>query len=155
MTAGMFKGLAHAGKYLLPLLCLVGAVLSAWRRRTRRELLDRLAAAPAAQAIDSMSWHEFEMLVGESFRCRGYRVEETGGGGPDGGVDLLLARVPRDRSCSASAGKPRWSGSKWYVSYMVRRQAARGEHAGREFWGCVTYPKCRGTREVAGAGTSG
>lgn len=29
---------------------------------------------------------------------------------------------------------------------MVRRKAKRGTHAGREFWGCRSYPGCRGTR---------
>lgn len=28
---------------------------------------------------------------------------------------------------------------------MVRRTAKRGASAGNEFWGCSTYPKCRGT----------
>src|SRR5258708_15004030 len=39
-----------------------------------------------------MSWREFETLVGEGFRRRGYSVKETGGGGPDGGVDLVLSK---------------------------------------------------------------
>ncbi len=29
---------------------------------------------------------------------------------------------------------------------MVTRTAKRGGSAGREFWGCPDYPKCRGTR---------
>ena len=28
---------------------------------------------------------------------------------------------------------------------MVSREAKRGADAGSYFWGCVTYPKCRGT----------
>jgi restriction system protein len=39
-----------------------------------------------------MSWREFEMLVGEGFRLKGYQVAETGGGGADGGVDLVLTK---------------------------------------------------------------
>lgn len=31
---------------------------------------------------------------------------------------------------------------------MVRRKAKSGKNAGREFWGCTGYPKCRGVREV-------
>jgi len=31
---------------------------------------------------------------------------------------------------------------------MVMREARRGAHAGEKFWGCVDYPKCRGTRRV-------
>jgi restriction system protein len=29
---------------------------------------------------------------------------------------------------------------------MVLRQARRGPNAGEQFWGCPTYPVCRGTR---------
>ena len=32
------------------------------------------------------------MLVGEAFRLNGYSVVETGGGGADGGVDLVLSK---------------------------------------------------------------
>lgn len=39
-----------------------------------------------------MSWRDFERLVGEAFRRRGYTVEETGLGGADGGIDLILRR---------------------------------------------------------------
>ena len=31
---------------------------------------------------------------------------------------------------------------------MVLREARRGPHAGEKFWGCVNYPKCRGTRRL-------
>ena len=31
---------------------------------------------------------------------------------------------------------------------MKRRQATKGARAGQDFWGCVTYPHCRGTRAV-------
>lgn len=39
-----------------------------------------------------MSWQQFETLVGEGFRRRGYSVKETGGGGPYGSVDLVLSK---------------------------------------------------------------
>ena len=41
-------------------------------------------------SILSLSWREFEQLVGEAYRRQGYDVEETGGGGADGGMDLIL-----------------------------------------------------------------
>jgi restriction system protein len=31
---------------------------------------------------------------------------------------------------------------------MVMREARRGAYAGQKFWGCVSYPKCRGTRQL-------
>ena len=43
-------------------------------------------------SIRSIAWREFEELVGEAYRRKGYRVTETGGGGADGGVDLILRK---------------------------------------------------------------
>ena len=51
-----------------------------------------VAQSKATGALDGMSWRKFEMLVGEGFRLQGYQVTESGGGGPDGGVDLTLAK---------------------------------------------------------------
>ena len=48
--------------------------------------------AKSTNALDGMSWREFEMLVGEAFRLNGFSVVETGGGGADGGVDLVLSK---------------------------------------------------------------
>jgi restriction system protein len=31
---------------------------------------------------------------------------------------------------------------------MVMREARRGAYVGEKFWGCVNYPKCRGTRPL-------
>jgi restriction system protein len=43
-------------------------------------------------AVASLSWRDFERLVGEAFRHRGFTVTGFGGGVPDGGVDLGLAK---------------------------------------------------------------
>lgn len=37
-----------------------------------------------------MTWTEFELLVGEAYRRRGYAVAEMGGPQADGGIDLIL-----------------------------------------------------------------
>jgi restriction system protein len=86
----MWHALALFGQYLLPALFLIGAVTSAWRRRERKTLVTNAARSDGADAIDGMTWQQFELLVAEGFRLQGYRVVETGGGGPDGGVDLVL-----------------------------------------------------------------
>ena len=85
-------GLANAGQYIVPLLCLAAAALSAWRRKQRQALVSDVMQARNSDVLDGMSWREFEMLVGEAYRLQGYRVTEIGGGGPDGGVDLVLAK---------------------------------------------------------------
>lgn len=32
---------------------------------------------------------------------------------------------------------------------MVRRTARKGQNAGSQFWGCSTYPGCKGTRQAS------
>ena len=88
----MGTALANIGQYLVPVLCLAGAGLSSWRRRHRQTLVANVVQAKSADALDGMSWQEFEMLVGEAFRLQGFSVAEIGGGGADGGVDLVLTR---------------------------------------------------------------
>jgi restriction system protein len=92
VTQTLWKTLATFGQYLLPLICLAGASISAWRRRDRRKLIADVGQSNAADTLDGMNWREFEMLVGEAFRLQGYGVLETGGGGADGGVDLVLSK---------------------------------------------------------------
>src|ERR1035437_3325997 len=84
--------MASIGQYLLPLIFLAGAGVSFWRRRKRLALVADVAQAKSADVLDGMTWREFEMLVGEAFRLQGYTVVETGGGGADGGIDLVLTR---------------------------------------------------------------
>jgi len=88
MLSVLAHGLALAGQYLLPLFFGLGALLSAFTRGKAARL--HAAAASRADAVDSMSWQEFEILVGEYFRRQGFGVTDNGGGGPDGGVDVVL-----------------------------------------------------------------
>ncbi|HEY0817802.1 MAG TPA: restriction endonuclease [Rhizobacter sp.] len=85
-TQAIWKTFAFYGQYLLPVLCLFGAVASALKRRSRKQLLERTTANPAADALNGMSWRQFEQLVGEAFRRQGFNVIETGQAGPDGGL---------------------------------------------------------------------
>lgn len=238
MQKAVIHGLATIGQYLVPMMCLIAAVISAWRRKQRRELIAGVSRAESAEVLDGMSWKEFEILVGESYRQQGYQVAEMGGAGPDGGVDLaltkgnekffvqckqwkaykvgvttvrelygvmvakgatggfvvtsgrfttdavefsqgrnielvdgprLFAMIQRARqrqtgtaplrtispdsqaqalrpettvtnSETAPSGCPRCGAS------MQLRTARQGANAGSNFWGCSTYPKCRGTR---------
>lgn len=91
MSQTVWKAAANIGQYALPLICLAGAAVSAWRRRHRQNLVANVVQSAAAGALNDMSWREFEMLVGEGFRLQGYQVVETGGSA-DGGVDLVLTK---------------------------------------------------------------
>ena len=92
MTQTIWRSLASVGQYVVPLLCLAGAGMSAWRRRERQTLVTNVSESKGADALDGMSWQQFEQLVGEAFRLQGYAVTEIGGGGADGGVDLVLRK---------------------------------------------------------------
>lgn len=88
----MIQSVAVFAQYLVPLLFLAGAAVSALGRRKRLGLVATAAAGTDGAALRAMSWRDFELLVGEAFRQRGYTVSETGGGGADGGFDLRLTR---------------------------------------------------------------
>ena len=243
VSATLWKSLASIGQYVLPIICLAAALVSALGRRKRQTLVTSATSSPAANALDGMTWREFEMLVGEAFRLQGYQVVETGGGGADGGVDLVLRKdretflvqckqwraykvgvtivrelfgvmaaqgaaggfvvtsgrftreatefasgrnlrliegpalmglIRQARASRASAapnvtppaqtGAPRPTLPEPTAapmktahdspscpkcgSSMARRTAKRGASAGSAFWGCQTYPTCRGVRSI-------
>jgi restriction system protein len=76
-------------QFAIPFCLLVGVTVSVIKRRRARKVYATARANPNS-AISGMSWREFERLVGEAFRQQGFSVLELGGGGPDGGVDLVL-----------------------------------------------------------------
>ena len=91
-SRGLFRALANIGQYIVPLIFVVGAVVSLLDRRKRQGLVLRVAESDSPAALGDMTWREFEALVEEAFRLRGYSVRRLGGDGPDGGVDLVLDR---------------------------------------------------------------
>jgi len=225
--AGMvLHAAATVGQYGLPILFIAGAVMSAVRRHRAKALLGEARSKAPLAAIDGMSWAEFETLVGEVFREMGYRVVETGGGGADGGVDLVLTKgnekllvqckqwrafkvgvtvvrelygvmsargavggfvvtsgtftddakafadgrnvqlidgrrvetwIKRRREPTLAPAPQVAPGSPTAAAVptcpscgaaMVKREARRGSNAGNMFWGCTTYPACRGTQPI-------
>lgn len=88
----IFKAIASPAQYILPLAFLIGAAWSVYKSRHRKALHELAATTPDRSVLNNMSWQEFEALVGEAFRHKGYVVTETGGGGADGGVDLILRK---------------------------------------------------------------
>lgn len=226
--AGIVKGIATGAQYGFPAILLICAGVSALRLHQRKSLLTRVAGGDAADVLSRMSWQEFEVTVGEAFRLDGFQVEERGGGGADGGVDLVLRRerekflvqckqwkaqqvgvsIVRElygvmaavgaaggfvvtsggftkearvfaegrnivlidgpilfdmiryakpaatSNSGASASSASFDTTQPIPplcpacgSAMVRRTAKRGLNAGSVFWGCSTYPACKGTRK--------
>jgi len=88
----LFHTLAAGGQYLLPLAFLVGGGMSAYGRYQRRALHAQVAASPDKGALSTMSWKQFEGVVTEAFRRKGYSVTTSGSGGTEGGADLTMKR---------------------------------------------------------------
>lgn len=86
------RSLAQIFQYVLPPVFAGAAALSWWHRRQRRQLLDDVLHSDPQQAIQQLSWQQFEQLVAEAYRRKGFSVAENGGGGADGGIDLVLSR---------------------------------------------------------------
>lgn len=73
---------------MVALVFLLPAPVSAFRH-WRARLLHSQTGLDSTRA---MSWQRFETLVAEAYRCAAYSVEETGSGGPDGGIDLIARK---------------------------------------------------------------
>jgi restriction system protein len=92
MLGTLFKTFASFGQFILPTIFGLGALLSILARRKRRNLLTSITT-PGGNTLASISWRELELLVGEALRRQGFAVQETGGNGPDGGVDLIARKA--------------------------------------------------------------
>lgn len=204
------------------IVCWIAAGVAFFRGHERKQLLE---TQTGLDSLTKMSWREFEMLVGEAYHRQGYTVEETGLGGADGGIDLILRKggrtelvqckqwrtrqvkvnvvremagllahhradavkivcvgeftrdaeafargkaielingdkllqLVRDVQTAARPAPEPSSPTKATAvdaepacptcgARMVRRIA---RNAQTPFWGCTSYPKCRGTRSVA------
>ncbi|BAU76524.1 restriction endonuclease [Metapseudomonas furukawaii] len=91
MTGTVLRSLALVGQYVVPFIFVCGAIGSIAGRAKRKKLIDDVATATQpGKTVDGISWREFEQLVGEAFRRKGFTVVEKGGSGPDGGIDLVL-----------------------------------------------------------------
>ena len=88
--SAIWRGSATAGQYVLPFILVAGAGISAYKRNRAKQL--HTEAANRDDGVAQGTWREFEVLVGEYFRRQGFSVLDNGGGGPDGGVDLLLKK---------------------------------------------------------------
>lgn len=122
---GMFTPLA----VMLMLACWMAAAVSYVRRKTRKRLLD---TQTGLDSIAAMNWREFEMLVGEAFRRQGYSVEETGLGGADGGIDLVLRKDGRTELVQCR----QWRNRQIKPSVV------------REMWGLVAHHRASGVKIV-------
>ncbi|WP_339842583.1 restriction endonuclease [uncultured Halopseudomonas sp.] len=122
MLSQLWQTFAMFGRYLIPLLCVFGAIGSVFGRQRRKKLLnDVKTATQPGKTIDGLSWQQFELLIGETFRRKGYSITETGGKGADGGIDLILRK----------------GGEKYLVQCKHWRSLKVGVPVVREFFGAM------------------
>jgi restriction system protein len=86
----VIRGFASAFQYVLPVICIAGAIASAISRFRRQSLVTQVQERNDAGIFSEFTWQEFEALLSEAFKLKGYSVTERGGARPDGGVDLVL-----------------------------------------------------------------
>lgn len=110
-------------------LCWIAAAASALGSHRRRKLLETRSGLDSLRGI---SWRQFELLVGESFRRRGYSVEENGGGGKDGGIDLIVRKDGRRELVQCK----QWKNSRVDVATV------------REMWGLKAHHDADGVHIV-------
>ncbi len=91
-THGIRDMLFTVARFLIPTVSLFGGIASYIRKRHRSGLLQKLQSNNNGHAIEDLSWRDFELVVSEAFRVRGFRVSERGGSGPDGGIDIELVK---------------------------------------------------------------
>lgn len=101
------------------------AVIAFFVGRKKRALLDGQRDLDSLRAL---GWKEFEWLVGEAYRRQGYTVEESLGGGADGGIDLIIRK----------------GGGAWLVQCKQWKTHAVGAPVVREIYGLVHHHQARG-----------
>ncbi len=103
-----FASIASGVAPVVGILLLASAALSAARGLGTRGALERQSGLDSLREIP---WKQFEDLVAEAYRRKGYAVEENLGKGPDGGIDLILRKGGRKTLVQCKRWKGRTVGA--------------------------------------------
>lgn len=122
LVGSVWVNVATLAQYLVPALCVIGAILALQRRLSPKQQLSKVGGSSSSESLFQMSWQQFEVLVGEFFLRRGYTVQRTGGNGPDGGVDLVACQ-DKDR---------------YYIQCKQWKAYKVGVQTVRELYGVIT-----------------
>lgn len=85
----LFHAVGTVFQWIVPPL-LLGAAASSYFRF--RKATAQFAFTVTADALQRLSWREFEQLLQSAFEAQGFAVQDRGGAGADGGVDLVIRR---------------------------------------------------------------
>ena len=88
-SALMPQAIGKVFQWIAPPLLLLMALVSWLRARKAVALLNTTLNAELLRAL---SWREFERLLFAAFEAHGFEVQDRGGYGADGGVDLVAKR---------------------------------------------------------------
>lgn len=120
-------------QFIAPLLCLVGAGLSAFQRHKRKQEQSGVGAgAPIGR-------------TGRSGRSGSTSSPQSDVGGRE---QRAAAQSPAAQSSISRANAEQAPSCPKCSKPMVRRVARQDAAAGNAFWGCTDYPGCRGTRQI-------
>nr|WP_233080943.1 restriction endonuclease [Rheinheimera soli] len=86
--------LGFYGRFVFPFFLLAGSVASFFARRKRIKLLATARNIESSDPFSTLSWHDFELLVGQYFRELGYSVAETSFGADGGNFFYGCSRYP-------------------------------------------------------------
>jgi len=92
----VLRGLTMTGMVLLPVLLLMVGAFSGWLHYKDQRNYADMFSERGRFLLQHLSWREFENLVAEFFRRKGFCVEQRSGRMPEGGVDLV-ASIGEDR----------------------------------------------------------
>ncbi len=106
-------------------LFLIPAVRSAFNSFRKSQQLDKQSSI---ESIRSLPWRQFEELLAEAYRRKGYRVAENTSGGADGGIDLRLER----------------NGNSYLVQCKQWKSIKVSVNIVREMYGVMTHEKADG-----------
>lgn len=124
----IFSVISSVLKYILPLVFVAAGIISFSGQFKRKRLLKNVKASRhTPYALSTLSWKEFELLVAQVFRERGYKVVE-GSGTRDGGVDLTVRK----------------SGQTHLVQCKHWRTSSVGVAVVRELFGVISLRKAHG-----------
>ncbi len=84
---GMLAGAGTVFARFAAAVIIIAGIVAALGKAWRRKIYD---GQTSIESIRALSWQDFELLIAEAFRRQGYQVTENGGGGADGGIDLIL-----------------------------------------------------------------
>jgi restriction system protein len=85
-VSGTFAPMFSALAYVSLGACLLGALIGLFRRIGEYLVFK---SQRSINSVRSLSWSDFERMVTEAFRQRGYQARRSPSG-PDGGVDIVL-----------------------------------------------------------------